>query len=68
MDTRAWAALKATLYNCARHGPAAQNLAGAPDFRAHLAGRVGWVEQVNPRRGAKLRRLFEAIDWSSVAS
>jgi len=25
------------------------------------------VEQINPPRGAKLRRLFDRIDWSSVA-
>jgi hypothetical protein len=23
-----------------------------------------WIEQVNPRRGLKLRRLFERINWS----
>ena len=59
-------ALKAILYNCARTDPAVQNRSGAPDFRRHLDGRVGWIEQVNPRRGAKLRRLFEQIDWNSV--
>lgn len=56
-------ALKAILYNCVRTGPALQNRAGAPDFRRHLDGRVTWVEQINPPRGAKLRRLFEQIDW-----
>ena len=56
-------ALKAVLHNCARHGPAAQNRDGVPDFRAHLDGRVAWVEAVNPSRGAKLRRIFEAIAW-----
>jgi retron-type reverse transcriptase len=56
-------ALKAILHNCARHGPAAQNRHGVPDFRAHLDGRVAWVEAVNPPRGAKLRRIFEAIAW-----
>jgi len=59
--------LKATLYNCTRVGPAGQNRSGTPDFRRHLDGRVTWVEQVNPRRGAKLRRLFERIDWGSGA-
>lgn len=57
--------LKAILHHCARTGPAAQNCAGVADFRGHLAGRVAWVEQVNPRRGEKLRRLFERIDWGS---
>ena len=55
--------LKAILHNCARHGVSAHNRAGALDFQRHLDGRVVWVEQVNPHRGAKLRRLFEAIDW-----
>lgn len=58
--------LKATLHNCVRAGPAGQNRAGVPDFRRHLDGRIVWVEQVNPPRGAKLRRLFERIDWSGV--
>lgn len=60
--------LKAILHNCARGGPAGQNRAGVPDFRGHLTGRVAWVAQVNPRRGAKLRRLFERIDWGSRTS
>lgn len=55
--------LKAILHNCIRTGPAGQNRAEVPDFRRHLDGRVVWVEQVNPRRGAKLRHLFEQIDW-----
>lgn len=56
-------ALKATLTNCARHGAASQNRDGHHDFRAHLDGRIAWVERLNLRRGEKLRRLFDAIDW-----
>lgn len=59
--------LKATLNNCLRGDPAAQNRDGHPDFRAHLEGRVGWVEQVNPARGAKLRRLLRIIRWDDAA-
>jgi hypothetical protein len=59
--------LKATLTNCLRHGPAMQNRAGHHDFRAHLDGSVAWVESVNPRRGLRLRRLFESIAWPSAA-
>lgn len=55
--------LKATLYNCVRHGPAGQNRDGHPDFRAHLDGRITWVETVNLRRGHRLRALFERIAW-----
>lgn len=56
-------ALKATLANCARHSPASQNRDAHPDFRAHLDGRIAWVERLNLRRGEKLRRLFDAIIW-----
>ncbi|HET7489332.1 MAG TPA: reverse transcriptase family protein [Acidimicrobiales bacterium] len=55
--------LRAILHNAARHGPAGQNRAGHADFRAHLRGRVVWVEHVDPRRGARLRATFEQIDW-----
>ena len=60
--------LKAILYNCVRAGPEGQNRSGVLDFRRHLDGRVGWVEQVNLWRGAKLRRVFDQIDWSSGES
>jgi RNA-directed DNA polymerase len=56
-------ALKALLHNCVRFGPETQNREAGADFSAHLDGRVHWVEQVNPQRGAKLRRLYEAIAW-----
>ena len=56
-------ALKATLTNCVRHGPTSQNRDAHDDFRAHLDGRIAWVERLNLRRGEKLRRLFDAIDW-----
>jgi hypothetical protein len=55
--------LKATLTNCLRHGPASQNHDGHTDFRAHLEGRVGWVESINPERGKKLRALLAQIAW-----
>ena len=55
--------LKATLTNCVRNGPADQNREAHPDFRAHLDGRITWIERLNLRRGEKLRRLFEAIAW-----
>ncbi|HBP20744.1 MAG TPA: hypothetical protein DEA08_23515 [Planctomycetes bacterium] len=57
--------LKATLHNCGRHGPASQNRAGLPDFRAHLAGRVSWFEQTDPVRGERLRELFHQITWET---
>ena len=59
--------LKATIHNAARHGPASQNRAGVPDFRAHLLGRIAWVEQLHPEHGKKLRRQFNHIDWNRNA-
>ena len=47
--------LKATLRNCVRDGPASQNRQGRTEFRAHLDGRVAWVEQVTLERCAVLR-------------
>jgi len=58
-------ALKAQLHACVVHGPAGQDRAGVPDLRAHLRGRVSWVEQVHPERGARLRALYERIDWGT---
>jgi len=54
---------KATLTNCAL-GAASQNHEGHPLFREHLEGRVGFVESINAAKGARLRRIFEKIDWS----
>jgi RNA-directed DNA polymerase len=56
--------LKAILTNCVRHGAASQNREGHPAFLEHLRGRVGFVESVNPARGAKLRTIFERIAWN----
>jgi RNA-directed DNA polymerase len=56
-------ALKAILHNCVRFGPHGQNRGGHADFRAHLSGRVGWVEQIHPELGARLRAAFEQIRW-----
>lgn len=55
--------LKAILTNCVRHGPESQNREGHPSFRLHLAGRVGFVESINPAKGERLRRLFAQIRW-----
>jgi hypothetical protein len=55
--------LKAVLHDAALHGPAAANRAGVPDFRAHLAGRVAWLESLNAARGARLRERLDAIEW-----
>jgi len=56
-------ALEATLTNCVRHGPASQNRSAVPDFRAHLEGRVGFVEMIDAPKAERLRRLLTAIEW-----
>ncbi len=56
-------ALKATLFNCIRHGPEPENHGGLLDFRAHLAGRVAFVSQINPQRGRRLQELLARIRW-----
>jgi RNA-directed DNA polymerase len=55
--------LKATLTNCVHHGPQTQNRDGHPAFRSHLQGRVAFVEMINARKGARLRKIFEKIQW-----
>jgi hypothetical protein len=55
--------LKATLHNCIRFGPRSQNQAAHPRFRAHLDGRIGWVESINPAKGQRLRAIFDQINW-----
>jgi hypothetical protein len=55
--------LKAILTNCVRHGAESQNREGHASFRAHLEGRVGFVEMINPRRGEKLRAILNRIQW-----
>ena len=54
---------KATLHNCLRSGPAAQNRGAHADFRAHLEGKVAFVESVNAARGLRLRNLLRRIEW-----
>jgi hypothetical protein len=65
IDRRDYDRLKAILTNCVRHGPASQNHAGHADFAAHLAGRIGWVAQLHPHRGEKLRAIHRSIDWGA---
>jgi len=56
-------ALKATLVNCIRQGPASQNRSAHPDFLNHLLGRIAHVKYLHPARGQKLGQLFDQIDW-----
>jgi hypothetical protein len=55
--------LRAILHNCHRHGPATQNRDGHADFRAHLRGRVAWIQSLDPKKGARLQALFDRVRW-----
>lgn len=61
---REFDALKATLTNCVRQGPDSQ-ARGRPNLRAHLEGKVAYVESVHPSRGAQLLGLLNRIQWPS---
>lgn len=56
--------LKAILHNCIKKGPSTQNRSNHPNFREHLRGRIAHALHIGPERGAKLKKLFDAIDWS----
>jgi RNA-directed DNA polymerase len=56
--------LRAILHNCRRHGPSTQNRDGLPAYEQHLRGRIAWVAQHDPVRGARLQAEHDAIDWS----
>ncbi|WP_156109619.1 reverse transcriptase family protein [Cryobacterium sp. MLB-32] len=55
--------LKAIIHNCVLHGPESQNTAAHADFRAHLLGRLSWLESLNPERARTLRTEFRRIEW-----
>ena len=65
IDRRELDRLKALLHNAARDGASSQNRTGHPHFAEHVLGRIGWVTQVNPSRGERLRRQYESIDWTT---
>lgn len=60
---REYERLKAILHNAGRHGGLSQNREGHPNFAAHLWGRIGFVAEYSTRRGERLRRLYQAVDW-----
>jgi hypothetical protein len=58
--------LKAILHRIAVDGPGSYAPDRPVDVHAHLRGRVAWVHALNPRRGEKLRRLLDAVDWTAT--
>ncbi len=57
--------LRATLHQCLLHGPSTQNREKHENFKAHLAGKVAWVTQLNAERGHRLGALWARIDWNA---
>lgn len=58
--------LKAVLHDTRKNGPAIANRAGHPQFRAHLEGRISFVQATNPNRARKLWRSFDQIRWTTT--
>jgi RNA-directed DNA polymerase len=56
--------LRATLHNCIKTGPNLQHRDQTIDFRSQLLGRIGWISLSSPHRAAKLKALFEQINWT----
>ncbi|HTJ74132.1 MAG TPA: reverse transcriptase family protein [Acidimicrobiales bacterium] len=48
--------LRAIVHNAARDGAPAED-------RAHLSGRIAWLEHVHATHGAKVRAEFDRISW-----
>lgn len=60
--------LKAMLHNCVRQGPATQCTSGTGELRNHLAGHIAHLSAIHPARGARLRRMFEQVQWADAVS
>ncbi len=60
--------LKATLNNCVWHGPQSQNVARHPNFKAHLSGKIAYLQMLNAERTYILRLLFDQISWRTGSS
>ena len=56
--------LKAILHRCATSGPWAQNRDSVEHWKEVLRGKVAWAQQLKPTKAAKLKSLFDRIDWS----
>ena len=59
--------LKATLNNCVRHGPQSQNHSQHVNFKAHLIGKIAYVQMLNAERAYQLRQLFNRISWPTFS-
>lgn len=55
--------LKAMLHNCLRHGPGSQSTAGAVQLKHQLRGHIAHLGAINPQRAARLRRMYDSVQW-----
>lgn len=54
--------IRAILHNAKKAGSlASQNRSNHAAFRDHLLGRIAWVARFKPARGAKLRKMLDAL-------
>ena len=57
--------LRAIIHNCIVHGSARENRQGHPKFRAHLRGRIAYLQSISPKLGRRLLRELEKVQWSA---
>ena len=55
--------LKATLHNCAKHGPDTQCTSDIHTFKNHLSGHIAHLSAIHPARGVRLKQVFNQIPW-----
>ena len=55
--------VKATLHNCAKHGPATQCTSDVHTFRNHVSGHIAHISAIHPACGARLKQMFNQISW-----
>ena len=57
--------LRAEVHEAATKGPKAANRRAHAQYRAHLEGKIGFVQSTNPTQARRLWAAFDKIDWSS---
>ena len=55
--------LRAEVHEAATAGPNMANRTGHPQYRAHLEGKIGFVQATNPNQARRLWATFDKISW-----
>jgi len=58
--------LRAELHEAETSGPGLSNRRAHPQYRAHLEGRIGFVQATNPRQAQRLWATFDRINWTET--